>query len=158
MSGSSLVEAQVLSRGLFFFIIAMVAVAVFFYWGIPLLKQKFIGKSLQVRINVTWAFEDHEIEGPGGELVSRTIVGMEILFPMGGAPENTAELIVRGDDGRTIEVNWGTDIVREDMPDQSVTRWLIKDAYFPSGFRHGMLCNKVRDLYYFKLQPFPLNP
>jgi hypothetical protein len=31
---------------------------------------------------------------------------------------------------------------REDLPDQGVTRWLIKESFFPIDFRSGILRNK----------------
>lgn len=147
-----------MTRGLFYFLIALCGIAALLYWGVPAVMQTFIGQSLLVRVNVTQAFEDPEVELKNGELVSRTIVGLEILFPMGGAPENVGELTVHDDEGRVVDINWGSRIEREDLPDQKITRWVIKEAFFPSGFRHGMLCNKVKDLVYLKLHPFPLNP
>jgi len=145
-----------LSRGLFVFLLVAGALTALALWGIPVLKRKFMGESLQVRAQVLRAFEDPEVK-VGNELVRRNIVDLEILFPMGSAPSTVRELQIEDDDGRIVDVYWSNNPDREDNEDKGVTRWVVREAFFPVEFRQGNLRNKVRVLTYIRMPPLPYN-
>jgi hypothetical protein len=142
-------------RGLIIFLVIAAVVAAGGFWGLPWLKQSLVGDTRQVKIKVLSAEEDFDCLFKG-KSVSRTIVGLEFRFPMGGAPEGTNDIMVLDDDGRTLEVNWSIP-EREDLPDEAVTRWTIKEVYLPINFRQGTFKTKYRDLGYVKLPPMPFN-
>lgn len=144
-----------MSRGLVIFLIIVVLIAIFGFWGLPVIKQRLFGESMQTHVNIISAVDSFDVEFRGKQ-VSRTVVEMEIFFPMGGAPENLgdlkSELMVVNDQGKPYDVIWGRPESREDIPEKGQTRWLFKPAYFEIGFRGGMLKNKFRDLCYFTLK------
>lgn len=136
---------------------ATAAIAAFGFWGLPWLKQAMFGESRQTLVKITMAVDDFEVR-QGTRTVSKTVVGMEIDFPMGSAPENTSELKVKGDEGQILDVIWPPPDSQEDIPDKGVTRWVFKEVYFPINFRQGALWNQYRELAYIKLPPVPYNP
>jgi hypothetical protein len=131
------------SRGLFIFLAVVAAIALMGFFGLPHLKRMLVGQSFQARLNVTMAVEDFEVKvsPKSPQTVSRMVISLEVHFPMGGAPENVSELQVVDDTGKPIQVEWNKP-EREDLPDQGVTRWLIKESFFPIDFRSGILRNK----------------
>lgn len=143
-------------RGLVIFLVVAGLVAVLGFWGLPWLRKNLLGDTRQTRYLVTMAVDDYECSDSRGRTVSRTVVGLEIYFPMGGAPENTGEFIVVDDEGRPVQVEWSRP-EREDQPDQGITRWLFKEVFFPIGFRRGAVRTKYRELFYLSLPPVPYN-
>lgn len=141
-----------ISRGTVVAGVVLALVAVFYFFIIPALKEKFIGASFQVIATPIMAFEANDIPYKG-ETVSRTVVSLEIRFPMGRAPGGLSELEVTGDDGQAVPVSWPPTIDPEsgDLPEKAITRWVIKEAYFPIGFKQGKLRNKYGDLCVFRL-------
>jgi hypothetical protein len=131
------------------------AIAVAVYFGYPALKRSIVGNSLQTRVNVVKA-EDvtdagREVPGGGFEIIPKTVLDMEIFFPMGGAPERIDDLNVLDDSNQTVEVIWKEPIEKEDLPDQRQTRWHIREAFFPIRFRKGTLRKKDEELAYIKV-------
>ena len=143
-------------RGLVIFLSICVLVAVFGFWGLPWLKQAMFGESRQTVVTVTMAVDDYEVQYKGRS-VSRTVVGLQVDFPMGSAPENTSELKFKSDEGQVLDVFWPPPESRDDIPDKGVTRWVFREVFFPIGFRQGALWNQYRELYYIKLPPVPYN-
>lgn len=137
-----------MSRGLFIFLCVVALIAIFGFWGLPVLKQKLFGESLTTRVEITSAVDAFDVEFKG-KSVSRTVVDMNIFFPMGSAPENVKELQMIAEDGRTVETNWKLES-REDIPEKGLTKWVTR-AYFEIGFRAGTLKNKYRDLCFIRL-------
>ena len=141
-------------RGLVIFLSIVAAVAVLGIWGLPWLKQTMFGESRQTLVNILSAEDDYEVEqatGTGKKIVSKTVVGMQIDFPMGSAPENTSELKVKSDEGKFLDVIWVGPETKEDNPDKGISRWTFREVFFPMGFRQGALWNQYRELCYFKL-------
>jgi len=133
-------------RGLVIFLVSVTVIAVLGFWGLPYVKNKMFGESLQTSVKILGVPEENFDVDFNGQSVSRTIVDLEILFPMGRAPENHKELFVVSESGAPIEVNWTRPETREDIPEKGITRWVIKPAFFPIGFRKGILRNKYSDL------------
>jgi hypothetical protein len=136
-------------RGLVIFLSIVAGIGIFGFWGLPYFKQKLFGESLQTRVNIISAIDSYDVEFKG-KSVSRTVVDMEIFFPMGGAPENKNELTVTGEDGKPVTVNWQGPESKEDIPEKGLTKWTIR-GYFEIMFRAGMLRNKYRDLCFIRL-------
>jgi len=147
-------------RGLIIFLSVCALVAVFGFWGLPWLTHAIFGESRNTKVVITMAVDDYEVSLAGtSRTVPRTVVGLTIDFPMGGAPENTGELQVKDDEGRVLkEVYWGAPESKEDIPDKGITRWVFREVYFPILFRQGALWNQNRELTYIKLPPVPFNP
>ncbi|HEY3323899.1 MAG TPA: hypothetical protein VGP72_25835 [Planctomycetota bacterium] len=131
-------------RGLVIFLIVVALIAALGFWGLPAIKSKLFGESMQVRINTMSAVDAYDVDFKGTP-VSRTVAEIEVFFPMGGAPETHKELYFTDADGKKLDVAWASPD-REDIPDRSLTRWYFKEVYFPIGFRQGRLHNKYRDL------------
>jgi hypothetical protein len=114
-------------------------------WLIPVIKQRFIGDSYSVKVEILQC-EEGEVEPVG----YRTIVKMNIIFPIGSAPPGpSGNLFIRGENGNDIDVSWPTGhpfFVSEDNFDQGVTKWTLQDVYMPASFRRGTLRNNVKDL------------
>ena len=65
---------------------------------------------------------------------------------MGSAPDTENELQVwDADNKQKLDVYW-QDITKEDIEDQGVTRWYIKELFLPYKFREGVLKTRVREL------------
>jgi hypothetical protein len=79
---------------------------------------------------------------------------MDIYFPMGSAPDTTKELHVIDIDGNPVNVVWNTP-QKEDIPDKGLTRWIVKEVFFPVGFRQGTLKTKTRTLIEIRLPQPP---
>jgi len=133
-------------RSVVIFLLVVAGIAVFGFWGLPFIKERLFTDSLQTMVNVLGVPEENFDVEFKGQSVSRTIVDMEIIFPMGRAPENVNELQVVNELGELVEVNWTRPETREDIPEKGVTRWVIKPVFFPIGFRKGTLKNKYSDL------------
>lgn len=138
-----------MSRGLLFAIIGTIVVALFIMFGIPWLKNTFIGNSLQVAIEVHSAEDDYDVEYKG-QSVSRTVVSLSIDFPMGSAPDASGDLKFKDINGKEIEVLW-SEPDKVDNDEKQITRWTFREVYLPIGFREGMLCSKYRDLKWMRL-------
>ena len=138
-----------MSRGLAIFLGIVALIGVFGFWGLPVIKQKLFGESLTTRVEIVSAVDAFDVEYKG-KSVSRTVVEMDIYFPMGSAPENAKELQMVSEDGRAVESNW-TLASREDIPEKGLTKWMVRPAFFEIGFRAGMLKNKYRDLCFIRL-------
>ena len=145
-----------MSRGLFIFIVLVLLVLGGGYLGVPYIRQKMVGQSLQTKINVLMAEDAFEVMYKN-KSVSRTVVSFEVLFPLGSAAEVASELEVFGDDGKKLQVEGMSAPLRQDDFDKSLTKWTYKAAFFPIGFRRGMLRNKYRDLGHIWLPEVPLN-
>ena len=144
-----------MSRIVIIVIAAVLAAAV--YFGIPALKRSFIGNSLQTRVKILVAEDDPNCQTQkGDERIPKTVLEMEIYFPMGAAPEGVNDLNVTDDNNQELDVTW-TPAEKEDLPDQALTRWHIREAYFPFGFRQGTLREKTKELTYFKVPQVPYN-
>jgi len=140
------------SRGWIIAIVLAVVIAALYFWIIPEIKQRYLGDSMQVHYKILNAADDRNVPYKGNDTgVARTIVDMELYFPMGSAPESTHDLEVTGDDGKPVEVNWPPDTEATDLPSERTTKWILKDVYFPYGWRVGTLRNKYRDLCTIKL-------
>lgn len=139
-------------RGIALTVLGLVLAAGLCYWGLPHIYRKFVGESLQVRVKYLRAEDVDGIEYKDA-LVSRTVVDMQIMFPLGTAPERASLLVVRNDTGNPVTVNWEAPAVQDD-DDQRVTRWTVR-AFLPLGFRYGRLCDQVRDLGPLRLPPVP---
>jgi len=137
------------SRGLLFAIIGTILVALFIAFGIPWLKNAFIGGSLQVSVEIHSAEDDYDVEYKG-QSVSRTVVSMSIDFPMGSAPDSSADLKFKDGNSKELEVVWSQPD-KIDNDEKQVTRWTFREVYLPIGFREGMLCSKYRDLKWIRL-------
>lgn len=137
------------TRGLFFAIIGTILIALFIVFGMPWLKSVFIGGSLQVNIEIHSAEDDYDVEYQG-KSVSRTVVGMSIDFPMGSAPDSSADLKFKDANGKELEVLWSQPD-KNDNDEKQTTRWTFREVYLPIGFREGMLCSKYRDLKWLRL-------
>jgi hypothetical protein len=138
-------------------IVIALVIAALVYFGIPALKRSFIGNSLQTRVKILVAEDDPNCQTlKGDEKIPKTVLEMDIFFPMGSAPENVTDLNVTDDSNQQLEVIW-TPAEKEDLPDQALTRWHIREAYFPFGFRQGTLREKTKDLTYFKVPQVPYN-
>jgi len=119
------------------------------FFVVPSLKRKFIGDSLETRYRVlNW--EDSYDVLIGEQVVSRTVVEMELIFPMGSAPAHYNELEVRDDAGEPIQVKF-LPPEKTDDEDKRETRWYMKTVFFPIHFRQGMLRIKMRPLVYLRL-------
>jgi hypothetical protein len=137
------------SRGLVIAIGVVIAFSIFMVWGVPALKNKFIGGSKQVKVEIVSAEDDYDID-LNGRSVSRTVVSMIIEFPMGRAPDNASELKVKDVTGKPVEVAWSQPD-KADNDDQQITRWTFREVFLPIGFREGMLANQYTDLYPIRL-------
>jgi hypothetical protein len=144
------------SKGTVIFLTATLALIILSVWAIPRVKRALVGESFLVTIKPTMVIEDPEVLDEKNDPVPKTVASLEIYFPMGSAPEKISELHVFGDDGRDVGVIW-PEPDREDLPDQGKTRWIIKEAFFPPGFRQGTLRNKARDLTQIRLPNPPFN-
>lgn len=148
-------------RGLVIFLCVCGLVAVIGLWGLPWLKQAMFGESIQTQCVVTMAVDDYEVQYKNvkgqPQTVSRTVLGLQLDFPMGSAPENTKELVVKDYEGHIVEVEWPQPDQREDIPDKRITRWVFKEVFFPLGFRQGELWNQNRELAAIKVPPPPYN-
>jgi len=141
-------------RGLIIFLSICGLVAIFGFWGLPWLSHAIFGDTRQVKVIVMSIEDDYDVLRVN-KTVARTVAEMEIDFPMGGAPENTGELLVKDPEGRVLEVDWSPP-ERSDDPDKGLTRWIFRDdhpVFFPIQFRQGALWNKNRELAYFKCPP-----
>lgn len=139
-----------MSRGLLITIGIVIAFSVFMVWGVPALKNRFIGGSKQVKVEIVSAEDDYDID-LNGKSVSRTVVSMIIDFPMGRAPDNPSELKIKDTTGRPVDVAWSQPD-KADNDDQQITRWTFREVFLPIGFREGMLANKYdADLYPIRL-------
>ena len=146
-----------MSRGVLYFLIIFVAVIlVGYFWAIPAMKRRFLGESLQVKVNFLMAVDETSV-AYNDTTVARTVVVMDVFFPMGSEPDSPNELEVRDDGGHVLDVYWDRPEIQTDE-DKRLTRWRFKYAFFPYGFRKGVLRDKARDLYYLKLPPVPYNP
>lgn len=138
-----------MSRGLLFAIIGAILFSIFMIFGVPWLKTVFIGSSLQVGVEIHSAEDDYDVEYQG-KSVSRTVVSMSIDFPMGSAPDSSADLRFKDAGGKEIEVLWSQPD-KNDNDEKQTTRWTFREVYLPIGFREGMLCSKYRDLKWIRL-------
>ena len=145
-----------MQRGPVFIAIALLVVIAGGYFVVPFVKRSFIGNSLQTRIKILAAEDDPKAQR-GDEIIPKTILEMEIYFPMGAAPEHIEDLNVIDESNQQIEVLWKEPIEKEDLPEQALTRWRIREAYFPMGFRQGTLREKQKELQYFKVPQVPFN-
>ncbi len=141
---------------MFIILLLLAALIALGVWGVPVLKRKFLGESFQVRAAIVRAFEDPEVK-IGDDTVRRNIVDMEIIFPMGRAPQSKEELKIVDDDDRPVEVYWSTPPEREDNVDKGITRWFLREVFFPVEFRQGKLRNATSDLTYIRMPPVPYN-
>lgn len=124
---------------------------------VPAMKRALWGNSFQTRINVLSAEEDHNVDFKG-ETIAQTVVDLEILFPMGAAPDNLDEFNVKDDNG-PVTVYWTPNkLEKEDIPEKGITRWRLREVFFPIGFRQGWVRQKERELVYLKLPALPFNP
>ena len=137
-----------MSRGMITLIAIIAMLAVLGMWAAPAVKRMLgLQTSFLVKCNILNAVDDPAVPFGKDDTVPRTIVDMEIIFPMGGAPENLQELEVRSDDGQSVaEFPPAYESESGDQPEKGVTRWVLKDVYFPMGFRQGKLRNKYREL------------
>jgi hypothetical protein len=140
-------------RGLIIFLIAVAVVAGAGVMGLPYLRRALVGEKLQVTAKFRRAFMDeHVVPSSGTGEVSRIVAELEIRFPMGRTPEKLEDLLVVGDDGKTVDVNWGTRAVEKlENDDEGEVRWVIPEAFFPPDFNTGWLRNKNVDLCYLRL-------
>ena len=144
-------------RGPVIILLIVIALGSVVYFAIPMLKRSFLGNSLQTRVKILAAEDDPNCQSPkGDEKIPKTVLDLEIYFPMGAAPENIEALNVTDDSNQQIEVFWSP-VEKEDLPDQALTRWHVREAYFPIGFRQGTLREKTKDLTYFKVPQVPFN-
>jgi len=143
-----------LPRGLIIFVIVVFAVSTAIYWAAPAIKERFIGDSLQVKIKYLKVYDNREVESNEGSL-ARTVVDMEISFPIGSAPEHVEDLRVTDNKGQPLkeDVFFDQPVIREDY-DHKVTCWRMT-MYLPFGFREGKLWSKTRELAEVK---FPQKP
>jgi hypothetical protein len=144
-------------RGPVIIILIIAALVGGMYVAIPMLKRSFLGNSLQTRVKILAAEDDPNCQTQkGDEKVPKTVLDLEIYFPMGAAPENTEALNVIDENNQSVEVLWSP-VEKEDLPDQALTRWHVREAYFPMGFRQGTLREKSKELTYFKVPQVPYN-
>jgi hypothetical protein len=137
------------SRGLAIFLGIVVLIAIVGFWGLPYIKQKLFGESMTTRVDIVSAVDAFDVEYKG-KSVSKTVVEMDIYFPMGSAPENAKELQMVAEDGRAIDAIWKVES-KEDIPEKGLTKWMIRPVFFEIGFRAGTLKNKYRDLCFIRL-------
>jgi hypothetical protein len=134
------------SRGTLILLAVLVLVIGLAAWLIPVIKQRFIGDSFGVKVEIAQVEEGIIDE----KLGLRTIVKMNIIFPLGSAPPGPqGNLFIRGENGSDIDVSWPASspfFVSEDNFDQGITKWTLQDVYMPAGFRRGTLRNNVKDL------------
>jgi hypothetical protein len=124
---------------------------------VPAMKKSLFGNSFQIRINVLAAEEDRNVDFKG-ETIAQTVVEMEMLFPMGAAPDNCDDFNVKDDNG-PVTVYWQSNkLEKEDIPERGLTRWHFREVFFPIGFRQGWVRQKDRELVYLKLPTLPFNP
>ena len=143
-------------RGPVIILLIVLALGSGVYFAIPALRRSFLGNSLQTRVKILSAEDDPNSQTQTGEKIPKTVLELDIFFPMGAAPENTEALNVTDDSNQQIEVFWSP-AEKEDLPDQALTRWHIREAFFPIGFRQGTLREKSKDLTYFKVPQVPYN-
>lgn len=139
-----------MTKATFYYLLALGLILGFAIWAIPAVKRKLLSGSNQVTVKQL-SVADMDFEDADGDLMPKTVVKLEIYFPMGSAPEVVKELSIVDDDGRTVEAIWSTPD-REDLPDKGVTRWAINELILPRGFRQGQLRNKVRELVFIRLE------
>ncbi|MCY3022178.1 MAG: hypothetical protein NTW87_24465 [Planctomycetota bacterium] len=146
-----------MNRGMAIFLAVVVAVVALGFWGLPVLRDKLFGASMKASVKVIMAVDDYEVQTQiKNQTVSRTVLGLEIVFPMGSAPDSIKDLQVVDVEGHPVPVDW-TRQETEDNPEQRITRWTIREAFFPLGFRRGVLKSKYRDLGDICVQQVPLN-
>ena len=139
------------------FVLVVAAIIGVIFLVVPALKRSLWGNSFTVRANVLQAEEDSNVDFKG-ETVAQTVVDMEIIFPMGSAPDNTDEFNVKDDNGN-VTVYWSPPkIEKEDIPEKGITRWRLKEVFFPIGFRQGWIRQKDHELCYLKLPTLPYPP
>lgn len=144
-----------MSRSLVIFIVVVLVVVGAGYWGLPYFKQKIFGSSMQTKVTLLSAEEDYEVKLKN-TTVSRMVLSIEIMFPIGGAPEKKDELSVIGDDGKALRVEWMNPEKQDDF-EKGTTRWTFREAFFPIDFRGGMLRNQYKDLGYIRIPQVPYN-
>jgi hypothetical protein len=143
------------SRSLVIFIAIVLIVVGAGYWGLPYFKQKIFGTSMQTQVTLLSAEEDYEVKLKT-TTVSRMVISIEIIFPLNGAPEKKEELVMIGDDGKPLRVDW-TKPEKQDDFDKGTTRWTLRESFFPIDFRSGMLRNQYKDLGYIRVPQVPYN-
>lgn len=134
-----------ISRGLVGFILFLALIVGTIFWGIPAAKKLLVGSSLEIRYKVLAAEDDPEVM-LAGLPTPKTVIALELFFPMGSAPDTENELQMWDSANKErLEVFW-QDISKEDIEDQGVTRWYIKELFLPYKFREGVLKTRVREL------------
>lgn len=148
-----------MSRGPIIVIAILVAFSAIYFGGpfVRRMMSAIVGNSLQTRVKILAAEDDPNCQTQkGDEKVPKTVLEMEIYFPMDAAPENAEALNVIDENNQPVEVYWSP-VDKEDLPDQRLTRWHFREAYFPMGFRQGTLREKTKELTYFKVPQVPYN-
>ena len=142
-----------MSRGTAILLAIIVVLVGLFAWLVPVIKQRMLGDSFSTKIEVL-SVEEDEIEPVG----IRTIVTMNIIFPIGNAPDKPqGNLFIRGEDGKNVEVDWPSPLI-EDNYDKGTRKWTLTDVYLPINFRQGTLHNGVKDLCPVRLQEPKISP
>lgn len=139
-----------MSRGMFIFIVIAVLLSAIMLWVVPAMKRKILGESLETRYRVLNWEDSYDVQ-IGEQIVARTVVELEITFPMGSAPAHHNELEVRDDAGEPIPVVIYPPPEKTDDEDKRETRWYLKSVYFPIHFRQGLIRTKHRPLVYLRL-------
>ncbi len=133
-----------------------VIVAVLVGWGGYSVISGWVNNATsQVQAHVLSAVRDDDVGVPGSkESVSRIVAEMEIVFPYGMAPDSIGELSVRDDSETVVDVNWGpNDPEKVDVEGRSMTKLIVRQAFFPIDFKQGRLWNKTRFLCILKMPP-----
>jgi hypothetical protein len=143
------------SRGMVIFIAIVLAIAAAGYFGLPYFKQKIFGSSMQTRVTLLSAEEDFEVKLKN-ETVSRMVLSLEVIFPIGSAPEKKDDLSVVGDDGKQVRVEF-TKPDKQDDFEKGTTKWTFRESFFPIDFRGGMLRTQYKDLGYIRVPQVPYN-
>jgi hypothetical protein len=129
------------TRGTAIILAVIALLAALAAWGLPVLKQKLLGESFSVKVEIV-SVEEDDIPPLG----MCTVVSMNIIFPIGNAPAKPqGNLFIRGENGAEVKMDWPQPVV-EDNFDKGTTKWTLQDVYFPLNFRRGTLRNNVRDL------------
>lgn len=134
-------------------LIGVVLAVVVIYGGYSAISGWLDNRTSQVTAKVLSAILDDDVAVPNQkESVSRIVVEMEINFPYGSAPDSIAELSVKDDNEATVDVNWGSaEPEKNDIEARSMTKLIIRQAFFPTDFKQGKLMGKNGYLCYFKL-------
>lgn len=136
-------------------VIGVVLTVLLVVGGYSLISSWLNNKTSQVQAKILSAVRDDEVRVQGAkDTVSRIVVEMEITFPYGAAPDSIAELGVRDDSEAVVDVYWGqAEPEKNDIEAKSITKWIIREAFFPIDFKQGKLVGKNGYLCYFKMPP-----